>query len=159
MYTPSDNVMLSAKNLWTMHSSKKLDDKYYRLFTVVKAVRNNAYWLKLPSSYQIHNIFHISLLEPYHVREGEVSMHPLTILVDNQFKWEVDKILDDKIQYCKKQYLVKWKGFPIEESMWEPEENLENVQEILQNYLKIRQGSHKMKMSAHRRRSHRQSGM
>ena len=117
---------------------KKLDNKYYRPFTVVEAVGNNAYQLKLPASYQIHNIFHVSLLELYCVREGEAPTHPPAILVDNQFEWEVDKILDDKVQYCKKQYLVKWKGFPIKESMWEPEENLENAQEILQDYLKTR---------------------
>ena len=40
-------------------------------------------------------------------------------------------MLDDKVQYHKKQYLVKWKEFSIEKSMWKSEENLENAQEIL----------------------------
>ena len=159
VYAPGDDVMLSAKNLRTMRPSKKLDDKYYGPFTVVEAVGNNAYRLKLPPSYQIHDVFHVSLLEPYRVREGEAPTRPPAILVDDQFEWEVDEILDDKVRYRKKQYLVKWKGFPIEESTWEPEENLENAQEILQDYLKTRRGSHKMKTSARRRRSHRQSGM
>ena len=72
------------------------------------------------------------------MREGEAPKHPPVMLVDNHFEWEVDKILDDKVQYHKKQYLVKWKGFPIKESMWELEKNLENTQEILQEYLKTR---------------------
>ena len=92
------------------------------------------------------------------MREGEAPTHPPAILVDNQFKWEVDEVLDDKVQYCKKQYLVKWKGFPIKESMWDPEENLENVQEILQDYLRMRQNSHNMKMSTCRRKGHKQGG-
>ena len=43
VYAPGDNVMLSAKNLWTMRPSKKRDDKYYGPFTVVEAVGNNTY--------------------------------------------------------------------------------------------------------------------
>ena len=97
VYAPGDNVMLSAKNLQTIHPCKKLDDKYYRPFTVVEAVGNNAYQLKLPPSYQIHDIFHVLLLELYCVREGEVPKHPPAMLVDNHFEWEVDKILDDKV--------------------------------------------------------------
>ena len=72
------------------------------------------------------------------MREEEAPKCPPAMLIDNHFEWEVDKILDDKVPYHKKQYLVKWKGFPIEESMWEPEENLENVQGILQEFLKTR---------------------
>ena len=102
IYASGDNVMLSAKNLQTMCSNKKLDDKYYELFTVVEAMGNNTYQLKLLSSYQIYNVFHILLLKLYYVREGEAPMCPSVILIDNQFKWEVDKILNDKVQYCKK---------------------------------------------------------
>ncbi|OCT94453.1 hypothetical protein XELAEV_18012125mg [Xenopus laevis] len=39
-------------------------------------------------------------------------------------EFEVEKILDSRVQSRKLQYLVKWKGFPNEENSWEPEENI-----------------------------------
>lgn len=38
--------------------------------------------------------------------------------------YEVEAILDDRVRRNKDEYLVKWKGFPVEESTWEPERNI-----------------------------------
>ncbi|ORD99830.1 HP1 [Hepatospora eriocheir] len=38
--------------------------------------------------------------------------------------YEVEKILDDRINNNKKQYLIKWLGYPLDECTWEYEENL-----------------------------------
>lgn len=65
-------------------------------FTVVEAR------LKLPPSYQVHDVFHISLLEPHRLRKGDAPTRPPATLVDNQFEREVDEILDDKIRYRKR---------------------------------------------------------
>ena len=58
-------------------------------------------------------------------------------------EYEVEAILDDKIEKKrtkngKYEYLVKfkvkWVGYPISESTWEPLENLTSCQKIIQNY-------------------------
>ncbi|EAS37420.3 uncharacterized protein CIMG_12626 [Coccidioides immitis RS] len=152
VYAPGDEVMLLSRNLQTIHSCKKLDNKYYRSFLVIEAIENNTYQLKLPLSYQIHNVFHVSLLEPYHTRTGETPMCSPTVLVDDYHEWEVDKILDNKAHYHKRHYLVKWKGFSIEKSTWEPEENLKNAQETLKDYLKKRQNYKKINKSTYRKK-------
>lgn len=39
----------------------------------------------------------------------------------------VEKILNRRIKNKKPEYLVKWEGYSIKESTWEPIEHLENV--------------------------------
>lgn len=49
--------------------------------------------------------------------------------------YEVERILDHrKDKNGEILYLVKWKGWPTENSTWEPEENLTNCKQILKNY-------------------------
>ena len=38
------------------------------------------------------------------------------------------------MQRGKLQYLVKWKGYPQEESTWEPEESLKNAKKLVQEF-------------------------
>ena len=46
----------------------------------------------------------------------------------------VEKILEKKKEGNRVKYLVKWDGYPIEQSTWEPEENLESVQTLLDEF-------------------------
>ena len=46
----------------------------------------------------------------------------------------VEKILDKKKEGNKVKYLVKWEGYPIEQSTWEPEYNLQYVQGLIDEY-------------------------
>jgi histone-lysine N-methyltransferase SUV39H len=55
--------------------------------------------------------------------------------VEGELVYEVEKILDHrKAQNGEVLYLVKWKGWPRENSTWEPEENLTNCKQTLKNY-------------------------
>ena len=56
-----------------------------------------SYKLKLtPQYHSIHPVFHVSLLEPYHARDGEIpSSDP--VLVVGEEEWEVEKILDHEV--------------------------------------------------------------
>lgn len=51
-----------------------------------------------------------------------------------QDEYEVEKIMAVRV---KKEYLVKWKGYPEEESTWEPVENL-NCPSLLKSIEKKR---------------------
>jgi len=72
--------------------------------------------------WSIHDVFHINLLTPYQETKlhGSNYSRPPPDLIDNEEEYEVEKILDSQ-QFgrgCKKQYLIKWKGYPDSDNEW-----------------------------------------
>jgi len=64
-----DLVILSGRNIKTHCPSKKLDHKNNGPFQIEKIVFLLAVRLMLPRKWKIHNVFHVSLLEPYRTSE------------------------------------------------------------------------------------------
>ena len=64
-YQVGDLVMLSGRNIRTRRPTKKLDHKNYGPFQIEKVISPLAVRLTLPRKWKIHNVFHVSLLEPY----------------------------------------------------------------------------------------------
>ncbi len=64
-----------------------------------------AYCLKLPPSYRIHNVFYISLLEPWHPRAGAIS-EPDAIEIKGEEEYEVKSILAYRKRGKGREYLV-----------------------------------------------------
>ena len=62
-YKVGDLVWLSTKNIHRERPSKKLDRKRIGPYKVTKLV-GSLYWLDLPASMRIHDVFHSSLLRP-----------------------------------------------------------------------------------------------
>ncbi len=61
-----DKVWLLRKNIVTIRPCAKLDYKRLGPFKIAKLVGLVACHLELPPQFKIHNVFHVSLLEPYH---------------------------------------------------------------------------------------------
>jgi len=68
-YQVGDLVMLNGRNIKTRRPSKKLDHKNHGPFQIEKIVFRLAVRLTLPQKWKIHNVFHVSLLEPYRTSE------------------------------------------------------------------------------------------
>ena len=87
-----------------------------------------------------HPVFHVSLLKPFRTDPGRFQPPPPPVLVDADFAYEVERILDDREiktgrgSTTKKEYFVKWLGYGAEHNTWEPEGNLTNCQELIQQY-------------------------
>ena len=57
-----DHVWLENKNIHSNRLSKKLDNKRYGLFKILKDIGSGAFELELPEGWMIHNIFNEDLL-------------------------------------------------------------------------------------------------
>jgi hypothetical protein len=135
-----DRVWLLRKHIQTKRPSKKLDYQRFGPFKIIKQINPVSYRLELPSTMQIHPVFHVSLLEPYHEStiSGRTLPPPPPIEVDNEMEYEVEEILDSRIKNRRLEYLIHWQGYGIDERTWEPSSNvtnaLEKVKEFHQRY-------------------------
>jgi len=85
-YQPGDEVLLSLDNVRTQRPSKKLDMRHAGPYAVVERVGTHAYRLQLPETMKIHDVFHISLLRPYHAPTypGQATTVPGPVEVDSE---------------------------------------------------------------------------
>jgi hypothetical protein len=135
-YKVGDWVLLASKNIAMPRPSKKLDHRFLGPFQIEEPIGKQSYRLVLPKAYsRIHPVFHVSLLEPYHCREGEaIPPPPPPIQQSDGEEYEIEQVLDERTRRGKREYLVRWLGYPSWEDSWQPEENLANAQEILTEY-------------------------
>jgi hypothetical protein len=61
-----DLVWLEGKNIKTEYPTAKLAPKRFRPFPIVEKIGSTLFKLKLPAKWKIHDVFHASLLTPYH---------------------------------------------------------------------------------------------
>jgi hypothetical protein len=61
-------------------------------------------------------------------------MRPPPDLIEGEEEFEVEAIAAHKKWGRGYRYLVKWKGYPISENTWEPENHLKGAEEILKEY-------------------------
>ena len=130
-YNVGDLVYLNSRNIESTRPSKKLDWKFYGPYKVIEPVGKQAYKLNLPQTMKIHNVFHVSLLEPCDgAHEGNVPPPP-PINVEGEDEYEVEEILDSRSHYGKLQYFVKWMGYPHSENQWLSEEDVAGSKDLV----------------------------
>ena len=135
-YKVGELVMLSTRNLKQRRPSKKLSHQFVSPFRIEDKVGAQAYRLTLPTNYRIHNTFHVSLLEPYQLREGAESadfMQPPK-LIDDEEQWEVEEIVDKVRNKEGVWYKVKWTGWGDIYNQWVPEAELDTAPVLKRAY-------------------------
>jgi len=121
-YNNGDLVWLEGHHLHTNQPTAKLTPKRHGPFPIIQVMSPINYRLKLPTQWSIHDIFHIDLLTLYQETELHGSNYSRSApdLIDNGEEYEVKKILDSR-QFSrgrKRQYLIKWKGYPVSDNEW-----------------------------------------
>ena len=129
----NDKVLLRSLNIRTLRSKKKIDHKQLKSFEVVKRIKSQAYLLDLFERYDsIHFVFHVFLLESWYSRDENSKSQ--FILVEDEEKWEIEKILNKRIKKSKFEYLIQWVDSSSYENSWESMKYLENARKAIQNY-------------------------
>ena len=109
-------VWLEGTHLRLPYQATKLAPKRYGPFEITKEISPVTYQLRLPPAWNIHNIFHASLLSPYcetNTHGPNYSRLPPD-LIEGEEEYEVKRIINHRRMGRARtlQYLVKWIGYP-----------------------------------------------
>lgn len=138
-FQAGQQVLLSTTNLrFVGKGSRKLYPRYIGPFTINNMVGLNAAELKLPETWTMHNVFHVSLLKPYVARLG-ASPPPLPPVEEGLPTYIPEVILAHRHNQSmggksRLEYLVKFQGLTDENNRWETAQRL--PASLLQAYLK-----------------------
>jgi len=141
-FAVGDLVLLSTDHISVAahanRPSRKLEPNFIGPFKIVEAVNDNAFKLDLPHTMRQHPVFNADLLKPYVSSPpsfpDRTPSRPPPILVDDVEEYEVESILDFKIERRSPKWLVKWKGYPIDEATWETKNAFTNAQDIFNKF-------------------------
>src|SRR5579863_9554700 len=138
-------VWLEAKNLPLPHGTIKLAPKHHGPFQIVRVISPVAYQLELPHQWNIHPVFHASLLTPYVETDshGPNYSRPPPDLIAGEAEYEVEQIRSHRRHGRRKQlqYLLKWKGYPESDNTWEPADQV-HAPDLIKAYYQRHQLEH-----------------
>lgn len=133
-------------------SNTKMGPKRFGPFPVLDIVGHGAVKVKLPDNYRMHDTIsrrHITL-----AREDNWNRiperPPAIVQDDNSEEYEVEAVLDERRHRKRKQYLIKWLGYPVHECTWVDESESVTFPEALNIYLASRKSSQPTKKSKSR---------
>ena len=90
-----NNVWLESKNIHSNRPSKKLNNKRYGLFKILKNIRSGVSKLELPEGWMIHNVFNEDLLtqcvEPMFKEQHEEPAPP-PMIINEEEEYKVEEV-------------------------------------------------------------------
>ena len=130
--SPRISLRIEVLNL-SPTSGANLDYKKLNPFSILERVNLVAFQLALSPPFQLHNVFHVSLLKLHHPSRIPGRQPPLSppVELSTGEEYEVDRILDSRLHRRRLQYLVLWKGYPLSDATWELVTHLQNASEAI----------------------------
>ncbi len=135
-FAVGDKVWLLRKFIKTSRPSEKLDHRRLGPFKISEQINPVAFRLDLPAATKIHNVFHVSLLEPYHEDTNPLRYQPPPppVFIDNEEEFEVNDILDSRIRRRRVEYLIDWKGYGPQDRTWQTLDTLSHCMNLLKEF-------------------------
>jgi transposase InsO family protein len=150
-YKVGDLVMLSGQNISTRRPSKKFANKLHGPFEVVKVLSRSAVRLSLPRRWRIHDVFHVTLLEPYRhakvsgrekIDLGRVLEKAEDVVPSDEYYplkiWDTGrKRRKGRVEI---HYWIEWEGYPDKtDYTWEPMAHLRDSARAMELISKFHQ--------------------
>ncbi|CAI7739446.1 unnamed protein product, partial [Closterium sp. NIES-53] len=92
-----DQVLLDTRNLDLSHLLTKLRPRFYGPFHFEAQVTRVPFHLRLPTTWKLHNAFHVQLLKPYKDPNQQFTRRqlppPPPVLVQDEPEYEVERVL------------------------------------------------------------------
>src|SRR5258708_23505478 len=127
-------VWLEGTNFRLPYQTTKLAPKQYGPFEITKEISPIAYQLCLPAAWNIHDVFHTSLLSPYRQihAHGPNYSRPPPDLIKGEEEYEVERIINHQRTSSARtlQYLVKCTRYPEADNTCEPADQIHPPQLI-----------------------------
>ena len=94
-YQVGDQVLLSTRNIRFRNCPQKLQRRFVGPFEIIRKISRAAYEIKLPDTWSIHPVFHVSLLKPWRESawSSTVDLQPVDIEPAAKPTYEVERIL------------------------------------------------------------------
>lgn len=134
-FQPGDLVLLRYKKFGDKVGYRPPYQHAHKLGPVATPIRIKerlspvSYRLDLPATSQIHDVVSLIHLKRYAGKGDDVR--PLPVTVDGHEEFEVEEICGERVTDGVTKFLVKWKGYDLNERTWEPLENLAEAQDKL----------------------------
>jgi transposase InsO family protein len=125
-FSVGDLVLVNRKNWRTTRPSQKLDAKFSGPYKIIERIGQRAYRLRLPPHLKVHDVFHVSNLQPWHASAlADRPDHTGTEeIIEGEVYFEVERIVDKRGSGPNLQYKVAWKGYGEDQDTWEPVNHL-----------------------------------
>ena len=144
-YTVGDLVLIRYSRLHGYKPPKGHRHKLGPLSTPVRITEKLSplsYRVALPPGSQIHDVLSIVHLKRFHGDGSDIR--PLPILVEGEegsreWEFEVESIDGVRKNEGNVEYLVRWKGYGIDDRTWEPIEHLDHAQEALDTWRSLQE--------------------
>ena len=133
-FSLGDYVLLDSKHMKVkIEYARKFMHRFIGQFEILKKIIEVAYELEIAASMKMHDVFHVSLLRPYHKRPELGEGAPPAVLPNFDLEEEVAEVVDhdDDID-GERWYQVKWVNHG--DVTWGPEAHLLNSKEKLKAY-------------------------
>ena len=145
-YAPGEKVWLNSKYIKTKRN-RRLEAMFFRPFRMLHLVGKQAYKLKLPKKWRIHDVFHMFLLEQKTIMKGRVDddeSNAAELDAGDSGEYKAEVIWDSAV-YARElesghlpglYYLVLWKRYPEEENTWKPASAVQHLRKLISSFHK-----------------------
>ncbi|EGD81417.1 hypothetical protein PTSG_11841 [Salpingoeca rosetta] len=131
-YSPGDQAWVTADLFVDQANQRRPKDKlkprWQGPFTVIDMPSRTTVRLRFPSHVRAHPVVNVTKTKPCVNSPSDFNTRPNDEpppLPDGESdEYEVERILDERVRRGKRQYLIKWAGYDINDSTWINEDQL-----------------------------------